>query len=755
MSKLLPIGRREFLGSGLAALSGAGILAPAERMEATPSAASPRPVSPPLPSWCPQPYTVRRDDAAGTLELATPYYSVRHDLKKGGALSRIHYTYGKAENLLLRPLAASVQQRGDEPAGEIRGRERRRRFFTDVADPSPTVSTAKNARWDVVTVTSKLLNHDGEDSGIVSASSYTYRWGYIKIHRELRFPSGGLELRRLSVVSTLLHPSLTHYGYNPHEEESFSPEVLQNGSCFWGKIRPGTQFDVPFQTRYIPRYLVWANPGVEGIEWFASDALAQWDYLVTGQTGAGSAAIHPNVEPAGVAISIDPLNVAPTFNLPRGGFLAASGTYTFDYYLGFSVLDGQARPPWWERSFNPHGGKWVSEDEIQHNAALGVGTMTLHDDGDANHDGLYWRDGAWPPYPPDQMKKMAEVIDNCHKYHLKTVPYFSNHELNYGTKEIKTHGEEWGCKPDDQGTLRPNYNWGALMCLKSGWLDFFKLSVDRALKNYPFDGVYYDWNQALYCNNPLHVGKESNGVDPARGLGSLAVSPTGHWDVDELLELMEWTRERVGPAGLILVHNSMNPMLAVENFVNAVCTMEWGYGRISSAMPLPQDLPLEWNMAGARARAVIEYGSVAREAPPQVRQRFYLTALVTGVATWPARDGALEVFKLLAPLGDLTQYRFDDWRNQVVSLGHAECYSAVYSRPGDAWLILANLGSNDAKANIVTTPTALPHPMTDFQAEWVDAKGQKTSLDAQALAGPGLEVTVPATGAALIHLSRA
>jgi hypothetical protein len=764
MSKLLQIGRRAFLESGLAALGGTTILASGLSAETSKSSSASTEGSVSsgtaldsgsLPAWCPQPYTITRDERQGKLILSTPYYTVEHDLKKGGAITKIGYTFGKAENLLLQPLAASVQVRGDEPAGQMRGNERRQKVFTDVADSSASVSTAKTGKGELVTTQGRLLNPDGGDSGMVTSTSYTYRWGYIKIHKEIHFPPQGLKIRRLSVLSTLLHPSFTHYGYNPNPAEAFSSEVLQNGSCFWGKIRPGTQFDVPFETRYIPRYLVWANPGVEGIEWFASDALAQWDYQVAGQPGAGYAALHASVDPPGVAVSIDPLNVSPTFLLPKGGYVTAADSFSFDYYLGIPILDGQGHNPWLERSFNPQGGNWVPEEQIKHNAALGVGTMTLHDDGDVNHDGLYWHDGDWPPYPPEQMKKMAEVIEICHQQGIKTVPYFSNHELHQTTKEFKEHGEEWGNKPDDQGTLRPNYNYGPLMCLKSGWLDYFKLCVDRALKNYPFDGVYYDWNQALYCNNSLHVGKATNGVSGARGLASLALSSTGHWDVDELLELMEWTRERVGPKGLILVHNSMNPMLAVENFVNAICTMEWGYGRVSTAMPRPEDLPLEWNMVGARARAVIEYGSTAPRAPAQVRQQFYLTALITGVATWPASDGALELFKLLKPLGDLGQYRFEDWRNKAVSLGHPDCYSAVYSHPEEAGIVLANLGAAPAKVNCLVNLGAFSHPLASVGAATLTSEGKTSSLDPAALAGAGQEITIPAASASLIRLRRA
>lgn len=131
------------------------------------------------------------------------------------------------------------------------------------------------------------------------------------------------------------------------------------------------------------------------------------------------------------------------------------------------------------------------------------------------------------------------------------------------------------------------------MCLKSGWLAQLELCIDRVLKNHKLDGVYFDWNVALYCNNPLHVGKTSNGISPDRGLGTLALSPTGHWDIDGLVSLMEWTRERVGRNGMIIVHDTMTPMFVTENFANYVVGMEWGYGWLSRAVPPVDDLPLD------------------------------------------------------------------------------------------------------------------------------------------------------------------
>lgn len=89
--------------------------------------------------------------------------------------------------------------------------------------------------------------------------------------------------------------------------------------------------------------------------------------------------------------------------------------------------------------------------------------------------------------------------------------------------------------PNGQGNLRSNYYFGLHMCFKSGWKDFLKSYVETVVKNEPCDGTYYDWNTALYCNNPLPVGKTSNGNSGAKGLASDVFSPMGHWGLDELL----------------------------------------------------------------------------------------------------------------------------------------------------------------------------------------------------------------------------
>jgi len=61
------------------------------------------PSAPNCPRTWPQAYSVQHDEPAGLLRLCTSYYTVEQDLRKGGAITRIALTHGKATNLLVEP----------------------------------------------------------------------------------------------------------------------------------------------------------------------------------------------------------------------------------------------------------------------------------------------------------------------------------------------------------------------------------------------------------------------------------------------------------------------------------------------------------------------------------------------------------------------------------------------------------------------------------------------------------------------------
>ncbi len=680
-------------------------------------------------TW-PQAYSVQRARARHLLTVRTPYYFFEHDLEHGGVLCRIRLVHGQATNLLIRPLATVIE-------------DERSATFTDLQDRAPRVSYKQDGLYEFVTVQSRLRDGAGRDSGLQLKTLYEYRWGYVKIHKQFTTARSGFRARDLRVVDTILAPSLGHYGYRDGLTEQEGAPPFSFGSCHWGQLQFTPNSESAVKLRYLPRYWMFADPDVEGLEWFMGSELGQWDLQLTGSRGQGNCTVAPNLAPRGIDFSISAAqNLEHPISLPK--------TFAFDCYLGVPILEGHARPPWFHGSFNRNRGEWVSPEQVRRWADEGMQTVHCHNDGDYYDDGLFWRDGSYPPYP--DMDKYNQVIGECHRAGIRVATYFSNKELHPSTREFQEHGTEWGRK-DREGKLQHNFfrgtnEFGAQMCLRSAWLGFLKASIDRVLTNSPLNGVYYDWNVALFCRNGLHEGKQSGEIG------------YGHWDIDELLNLMEWTRRRVGPQGLIIVHNTTTPMFATENFADYVVANEWGYGKWTDKGPELKDLPLEWSLVGARARGVISYGQLNSEAPKRLHRLFALEALLGGVTPWPASPETFELDSALKPVGDFQTCRFADWRNQAVTLEGTRCASAVYSRPNEAFLLLGNLDSTPQRLRCVLHPERLPFALrAPTSASLVCQRpgpaadsGDPQPVALPQLLGEGLTVDVPAEGVTVLRV---
>lgn len=651
-------------------------------------------------TW-PRSYTVQRDDAAGVLRLSTDYYLIEHDLRNGGALSRIRLVHGQAPSLLVRPVEARVR----------RGAE----VLSDTADRKAKVTHSTDGSRPVVTVESVMTDAQGRPSKVQLRTRYEYRWGYVKVHREFLPPGGVLEADEITPLATVLAPELAEYGYREGTSEAEGAPPFSFGSNRWGKLRAGHPEDKSAQTPFVPRSMMFVNPGVEGLEWFVGSDLGPWE-LLPGRRGQGRCVLERSNDPSGLALSVSPL-----WN--EGATKSITNRLAFTFFLAVPLHEGHAIKPWLHTSFNRNRGNWVSADTTRGWAEQGVQTVHCHNDGDYYGDGLFWRDGSYPPYP--DMERFDEVLKACREVGIRTATYFSNKELHPSTTEFKENGETWGRK-NRKGALQHNFfkpqsEFGVQMCLRSGWLDFLKLSIDRVLKNHPLNGVYYDWNVALFCMNPLHEKGHIEGQEAQ-----------GHWDIEELLDLMEWTRERVGPNGLVIIHNTTTPMFVMENFADHIVATEWGYGKWTDRAPGLQDLPLEWSLAGARSRGVISYGMIDHNAPRRLFKVFATQAFLGGVTPWPASPEAFGLAALLKPLGDIENYRFADWRNQAVTLSDDRCASAVYSRPGQAWALLANLDGEAKEITCAVHPEKLPCPMERLtSAKWLGAT--PGGLDAEAL----------------------
>ena len=681
-------------------------------------------------TW-PQPYAVTRDDASGVLRLQTPYYRVEQDLKRGGAISRIALTHGRADNLLVSPLESRVLGEG----GAV---------WSDLNDSAATVAHRREDQSEIVTVESELKGGDGRACGIRVKSTYRYRWGYVRVRKEFT-AAAGLRAGGVCPVRAVVAGSLTHYGYRDGRTEEQGVGPFAFGSNIWGKLRPGQASDRPVRTSQVPRSVTLTDPGVEGLEWFASSDLAQWNVQLTGRRGQGRFVLQPSRDPAGLELEIEPLRSETGVALPA--------SFAFDYYLAFPIRDGRAQKPWLHTSFNRNRGNWVAPDEIRRWADKGIQSVHCHNDGDYYGDGLFWRDGSYPPYP--DMDGYDKVLAECRRLGIRTATYFSNKELHPSTEAYQKNAQAWG-RTNLKGELRHNFykpgkEFGAQMCLRSGWLEFLKFSIDRVLKNHPLDGVYYDWNVSLLCYNARHEG------------GGDAASPgRGHWDVDELVDLMEWTRRRVGPGGLIIVHNTTTPMFVAENFSDYVVATEWGYGKWTDRAPDLENLPLEWTFAGAVPRGVISYGTLTAQSPRRLHRLFAIQALLGGSATWPASGEIFDLMGVLKPIGDFSTCRFADWRTRAVSLSHPRCGAAVYSRPGEAYVLLANLDAESREVTCRIHPDKLPHALSGLTSARLVA-GAATSapaavekdprvLDAARLAAEGVKITIPGDGLLLLHV---
>jgi hypothetical protein len=132
------------------------------------------------------------------------------------------------------------------------------------------------------------------------------------------------------------------------------------------------------------------------------------------------------------------------------------------------------------------------------------------------------------------------------------------------------------------------------------------------------------------------------------------------------------------------------------------------------------------------------------------------------VTPWPASEETFALVPLLKPLGDIGSYRFADWHNQAVTLSDARCASAVYSRAGEAYLLLATLDQTPREVTCVLHPEKLPHPLAQpatalrlpAPAAPSGSRNQSdaSSLSVRQLIGEGVKITIPGDDAILIHV---
>jgi len=193
-------------------------------------------------------------------------------------------------------------------------------------------------------------------------------------------------------------------------------------------------------------------------------------------------------------------------------------------------------------------------------------------------------------------------------------------------------------------------------------------------------------------------------------------------------------------------------MFVIENFSNYVVGMEWGYQKWTKSAPKLQELPLEWDFVGARSRGVIGYGIVDRNAPRRLHKLLALEALLTGVAPWPASPEAIELYRILEPLRDIEQYKFEDWRSKAVALDGADCASAIYSSSRDAYVLVGSFDIEPKEATLTINLRELPCPLSSISSCTVLGTDKPIDLDVEKVTGKGEAIVLPGDGTVLVHI---
>ncbi|MCX6906001.1 MAG: hypothetical protein NTW03_21490, partial [Verrucomicrobia bacterium] len=131
-------------------------------------------------------------------------------------------------------------------------------------------------------------------------------------------------------------------------------------------------------------------------------------------------------------------------------------------------------------------------------------------------------------------------------------------------------------------------------------------------------------------------------------------------------------------------------------------------------------------------------------------------AFLGGVTPWSASPETFALLPLLKPLGNLERYRFADWRNQAVTLSDSRCASAIYSQPGEAYVLLANLDEEAKQVTCVLHPEKLPHPLANVSAATKLAPGApadpKANLDVRQWVGEGIKISLAGDEAVVIRV---
>ncbi|MCM8788724.1 MAG: DUF6259 domain-containing protein, partial [Candidatus Omnitrophica bacterium] len=424
----------------------------------------------------------------GEIIISSEYWEVKHSKKNGGTISSIIFKFGSNKNIIAKPFTSLMV---------VKEKSSYSRYY-EFRCSNPQISVTEGKQDIIVKAKGFYTSDEGNPLKARYKTTYHYmNYGLVKISLEIDIIEPIKELVAFTMLDFESSGSLNTLGYRACAKQGFAPSFFEK--VIWKEFSQRPHYNNIFwMGRNMPAYFCLLQRRVEGLEIF-SPSTVEGNQLNKESSGFYQTRyddINNNIK-----VEFSPYG---EWQIPKS---IKKGKYLFSYFLGLPFSKGKniVHKPYFHSMIN---NRWPDEKQLDILANSGVKILRLHND--YSEDGIFWRDGSYPPYDRENMKKMDWVIEQAHKRAMKIVPYFSLKELHPETPEFKKFGEEWKRTIDAKGTIIHNYagsgEFGCQMCLCSGWSRFRKTSVDLVLKRHNFDGVYYDWVCSLYCNNPLHAG---------------------------------------------------------------------------------------------------------------------------------------------------------------------------------------------------------------------------------------------------------
>lgn len=510
----------------------------------------------------PAPY--RFTKSGSTLIVDNAYTRWVHDQKSGGELVGAYVKNGSNENLLLAPQTVSIG---------ILEKANYHQYISNVKPATAFSIKEKDGILDLA-FTQVLADQEGNVlPGVRVKRSVSYHpWGYAS-HKVVFELSGRIEnVGQIQIGSLMLAPTFDCCAVR---EGNIGSGYLAgcNGVKKWQRLTGGrSRDDMPvLLSHWLPLSVNLFKFGLEGIEYSLDDDLAAWDGIARKKPGWQQTYIAYDKSAGGYEMRVCPVDA------PFAGQCLA-GDHMFGFRLALPHVRKRIVPFRLAADllYSRRGpaDRWPTKLDVAAWKKTGYALMRLHNDGDSYGNGVFWRDAAYPPYPPEEMKKMDQALLLTRAAGISAAPYFSVKEYHPKASGFSANARKWMRQAEKGGELIHNYygsgEFGAQMCLKSAWLEKRKATIAEALDKHPFNSIYFDWCAGIECENPAHTERKAR-----------------HWDQDALQELLEWSHRRVGSSGDLYLHLTSVPNLAAENLASLVLTEESGYGCISPLMFTP------------------------------------------------------------------------------------------------------------------------------------------------------------------------